>query len=293
MVTISVSFVLSLMVLVSPMINYKQFYQIDDIVLSNFCANSNKLNKSDKYVAFKKYLHSFHPISEIYEGSLSNYAAYIINSILLNSLELNKNILTYEQYFYNVINGFSLQSGYKISSISIAKYWSNLVQVYDELISEISRNDVKEVRVLQKAINPVRYINFSVVNNSYYWDIPVQLVMTDDTLKNILIIPHHPDLSILSNLLVLNTINRFPKDALTVLQISLDSINIKLINMNLTDNLRRTVYQYFEKFYIDFSTANITNCSICPVRPCTYEQMFKVVQPTTVHKMKKIKLVNE
>lgn len=273
--------------------NYKNFYLTDDIVLSNFCPNTYKVIKRDKFITFRKSLHSFHQIAEIYENTIYEYMGYIVNSILLNSLELNKNILAYEQYFYNIVQGYSRQSGNKITTANIAKCWNNLVQVYNLIIQDISRENVKEVKVLQKGIGTVRYINVDQVNNNYYWDIPIQLVLTDNSIKNILILPTRTDNQILSNLNVLSTINRYINSDLSVVQISLDSINIRYGGVHITPVIRQYVSQYFKTTYVDFSTANLSNCVICPLNPCTIEQMFKVVQPTTVQKIKKIRLVNE
>lgn len=276
------------------MINYNQYYHIDDVVLSSFCPNTNKVNKKDKYIIFKDYLHSFHNIPELYESSANNYAAYIIYSILLNSLELNKNILSYEHYFYNVMTGFSEQTGNKITSSNIAKYWNLLVGVYDELLVEVSKPNVKEVLVIQKKLSTTKFINIDRVNNSYYWDIPVQIIYDNGSVRNILIIPFNNNLNIFSNFLVLNTINQYRNNGyLSIIQVYMDTINLKFNNIALTDSILRYIDKFIKDFYIDFSTSNLANCSVCPVAPCSVEHMFKVVQPTTVQRIKKIKLVHE
>lgn len=276
-----------------PMINYNQMYHVDDIVLSAFCPNTNRVDKVEKYSLFKKHLSSFHKESSIYEDSLNNYIAYIINSILLNSLELNKNILSYESYFYNVIQGFATQRSFKVLTSNIAKYWNNLVQTYDMLLQELSKDTVKTVTVLQKGHAPIRYINHNKVNDSYYWDIPIQVTLVDESIINILIIPVHSNTTVLSNFAVLNTIKYTPNSgSLFVIQVSLDTANIKFININLSTVTRGYVFNFLRDFYVDFSTANLMNCPICPVSPCTTEHMFKVVQPTKAHKIKKIRLVN-
>ena len=282
------------MVRANHMINYNQYYHIDDIVLSSFCPNTNKVDKKEKYQIFKDHLHSFHPIQELYEGSFNNYAAYIIYTVLLNSFELNKNILTYEQYFYNVLTGFSEYTGNKSSANTIAKYWTSLVTAYENLLSEVSKPDVKEIRVLQRVHSSTKYINCDQVNNNFYWDIPVQIVTVDGLIRNILILPYKNNLNLFSNFLVINTLRNFyPKGSLSVLQISLDTINIKFGNITVTDSMMRNVTQFVSKFYVDFSTSNLYNCPVCPLSPCSVEQMFKVVQPTTVQRIKKIKLVHE
>ena len=43
------------MVRVNPMINYNQYYHIDDIVLSSFCPNTNKVDKKEKYQRIKDF----------------------------------------------------------------------------------------------------------------------------------------------------------------------------------------------------------------------------------------------
>ena len=282
------------MVLVGTMINYKQFYHIDDIVLSSFCPNTNRVEKKEKFLIFREHLHSFHPQAELYENSASEYVGYIVYSILLNSLELNKNILTYEQYFYNVLSGFSEQTGHKISSSNIAKSWNNLVMVYDQLLTLTTASSVIGVRVLQKAHSTLRYINHKDVNHNFYWDIPVQIFHTDGSIKTILILPVRSQTNLFSNFLVLNTIRTFyQKGSLYVLQIFLDKLDLKLSSVNVTKTVEQYAEQFLYKFYVDFSTANIHNCTICPLVSCSLEQMFKVVQPTTAQKLKKIKLVNE
>ena len=109
-----------------------------------------------------------------------------------------------------------------------------------------------------------------------------------------MILPYKNNLNLFSNFLVINTLRNFyPKGSLSVLQISLDTINIKFGNITVTDSMMRNVTQFVSKFYVDFSTSNLYNCPVCPLSPCSVEQMFKVVQPTTVQRIKKIKLVHE
>ncbi|AND75231.1 hypothetical protein FDH01_gp070 [Acinetobacter phage vB_AbaM_ME3] len=277
------------------MIKYSNMYHIDDIVLSNYCPNTNKIPTNERYVKFKTSLHSFHRISNIYDKNINSFAAYICNSILLNSLELNKNILSYENYFYNVITGFSRKKAQAITSIQIAHYWTSLVKVYESLLSIVRSEEVLEVKTLLRGVGKTKFINITPVNNNYYWEIPVQIVKTDFSLHNILIIPITSHQSIYSNLNVLNTIAAYPNaSSLSVIQISLEKPSIILNSINLSTSVRRYATDFIESFYIDFSHANLTNCPSCPISPCTIHQMFGVVVPNVKNtkKNKYIELVN-
>lgn len=276
------------------MIKYTNMYHVDDIVLFNYCPNTNKLPTSEKYIKFKSYLHSFHRISNIYDRNINNFAAHICNSILLNSFELNKNILSYENYFYNIILGFSRKKAQPITSAQIAQYWTSLIKIYESLLSITSNQDVLEVKTLLKGVSKTKFINITPVNNNYYWEIPVQIVKTDFSLHNILIIPTTSSQSIYSNLNVLNTIAAYPNaSSLSIVQISLEKPSITLNNITLNSTIRKFSNDFIDSFYIDFSHASLTNCYSCPIAPCTIQQMFGVVFPTVKHnKKKQIELVN-
>lgn len=277
------------------MIKHPNMYHIDDIVLSNYCPNTNKIPANERYVKFKTSLHSFHRISNIYDKNVNSFAAHICNSVLLNSLELNKNILSYENYFYNVITGFSRKKAQPISSIQIAQYWTSLIKVYESILSIVSKEDVLEVKTLLRGVGKTKFINITPVNNNYYWEIPVQIVKTDFSLHNILIIPIISSQSIYSNLNVLNTIAAYPNaSSLSVIQISLEKPSIVLNNIALTPSIKRYSTSFIESFYIDFSYANLTNCLSCPIAPCTIQQMFGVTVPNVknIKKNKCIELVN-
>lgn len=275
------------------MINYKNMYHIDDIVLSDFCPNTNKFLSNEKYLNFKKYLHTFHPISELYEYSITSFSSFIIYSILMNSLELNKNILTYEKYFYNVINNFSRKSNNPITTSNIAKYWSLLLQVYDQLISITTSEYSKEVIVLRKVCKPLKFINLTPVNQNFYWEIPVQIINTDNTIHNIVILPYLSDQNILSNSVVLNTIDLYPSSqTLSVVQLMLDKVMLNFHTINLTDYLFKNIKEYNKNFYIDYSKANLNQCIICPANPCDNKLMFSLTAP--IHNnVRKIKMVEK
>lgn len=277
------------------MIKYTNMYHIDDIVLSKYCPNTNKIPSNEKYFKFRTYLHSFHRLSNIYDRNINYYAAYVCNSILLNSFELNKNILTYEQYFYNVVTGFSRNKAQAITTTQIAQYWTSLVKVYESILNVTSAQDVLDVKTLLRPVSKAKFINLTPVNNNFYWDIPVQIVKTDLTIHNILIVPITSSQSIYANLNVLNTIAAYPNASnLSVIQISLERPSIVFNSLTLNSTVRRHAREFIETFYVDFSHANLTNCYSCPISPCTVQQMFGVTVPhvKNIKKNKYIDLVN-
>lgn len=278
---------------VRVMIEYKNMYRLDDIVLAQFCPNTFKLGSIEKYRQFSKQLHTFHNDSLIYESSGTLYTAFIINSVLLNSIELNKNILSYENYFFNVLTGFSEATTKKITTANIARAWANLLEVYNQILRLTLHENVKEVKTLLKVHECTRFINCDKINNNYYWEIPIQILYIDGTIRNLLIIPFQENTSILSNSAVLNTLNSFPSHNLTIIKIHLNAFKIEFMNLGLNSTILKFASDYIDKNYVSFSSANLHNCIICPLVSCTTEQMFKVVQPSLKKKLTKIKVLSQ
>lgn len=273
------------------MIDTKYFYLVDDLVLLSYCPNTSKVSKKEKFVLFKDHLHTIQPYLEIYENDLNSYVCFIFNSIIRNALELKKNILLYEQYFFNSISGYISKFSLKNQTAHIARYWTELLNVYNQILSEINADNVKTVEFFKINIKQIRYINYSQVNNNYYYEIPIHITTIDDQIINIIIIPNFSN--IYSNLLVLNLIKDYPiKNSLRVITLDLKSSKILYQNIQINNKVISYVNNYFEKYYIDFNITNITQCCICPLS-CTLDEMHYVVQPTTSQKIRKIKLINK
>lgn len=261
------------------MINFKKIYHVDDIVLSNFCPNTFKVDSKDRYQSFKKMLHTFHKIPKMYEDTLESYSAYIAYAILMNSLELNKNILSYETYFFNVLTGFaSARKQRRGISTKVAKLWGELVVVYEKLL-HLTQTRAKEVETLTQELGTTHFINCKQVPNNYYWDVPIKVLDVDNHVTRVLILPSTKKQNIYSNYTVLSTIAKYPNQDLIVIRLFLDDLKYEVQLLNITAPLVRWSTQAMENLFTDYEKASLSNCTICPVAPCSTALLEEPTQP--------------
>lgn len=271
------------------MIDYSNMYKLDDVVLSSFCVNTNSIHSSDKFSIFNKYLNTIHNIEKLYTNSLEEYTMFVINAMLLNSLEINKNILEYEKYFYNVITGYASSNNISITPSTIAGIWVKIMDIYTRLITITSCPSVKQVILFNKLIGKTRFINLNKVNINYTWDVPITIYYVDGTIRNILILPFNKNHNIFSNFAVKSTIHSFPySQKLSIIKLFRDSLDVQFLDVNLTHPLITYSKNYINSYYVDFSFANHSACNICPL-VCNPDFLFKLSLPSNSHKKIKVK----
>lgn len=260
------------------MINNKNFFHVDDQVLNLFCPNSNQLVSKEKYIAFKKQLSSFHNIEEIYKGSYTNYLMYISKSVLSNALEENKNILSYEHYFYDVCAGYIKKNKLRISPKNIATAWVTLVNVFNSLLT-LSSNS-KNTQIFQDIYLPVKHLNSSVPPSSYFITIPILNITITDKVEPVLFIPYY-NTNIYSNLMVLSTIKYYESviDTLHVLLFDMDNGRLRYESLSITDYIKSNTTKLLDKLVIDFTKSNISNCIVCPIKNCNTNYVFHNIRP--------------
>lgn len=273
------------------MIKDKDFYHVDDFALNLFCPNTNQLSYPNKYITYFKMLHSFHGIEEVYTQSLNRYSMYVCYSILMNSLELDKNILSYENYFYDICNGFIKRNNLNLNMNYIASIWVNLVKIFN-LILNLSQTS-KSIKSLQKIYIPFKNLNSNVDPSSYFITIPIVITNLDNTESPILFIPYNAT-SIYSNLLVLSSIKYYTNTpAIHLILFDMETNKITYQLLSISSLTRNHVISLLDKHVVDFSKSNIMNCLICPINPCKPRVIFQNVLPIKYQKkIKTVKLLN-
>lgn len=279
------------------MINKKTMYHLDEFNISSFCPNTMKLNnrKNNKFVFFNNFLHSFHDNEAIYENQLSYYINYIVYSIYMDSLKLDKNILQYESYFFNVISGYATVKKVNISPSTIGRYWITIIENYDVLVNIFKKETIKNLDYFQDVIITMKHINVSKMNNNYYFKIPIVLNYVDSSKDVVLFLPHYGQ-SIYSNIVFLNTIKNIQNlSNVHVFSFNMKNFTIEYKEFKITKILKNNTIKFLNNLYIDFSKSNIFNCNICPASPCNYDIILNNIQPSPYNsqaKTNKIKLLN-
>lgn len=268
----------------------KYLYHLDDYVLNLFCPNTNQVNTIEKYALFINQLHSFHKIESLYDKTFNTYSLYIAYIIFMNSLELNKNILTYESYFYSVCSGYISNNNLKITTDKIAKLWVNLVTIFNSLLAFTSK--AKSVDLFTECYAPIKSLNSSVKSSSFFWSVPLILNEISETLTPVIFIPFNGT-SLYSNMQFLNTINYFNCKVIHVVLFDMTNYNIKLETLLITPKLLNSVKTLLNKFVVDYEKSNLINCTVCPIKFCKSSYIFSNIVPIPyMKKSKSIKLLN-
>lgn len=268
----------------------KTAYNIDEFNISNFCVNTFKaFNKHhNKFHLFKHLLHTFHLDDEMYENSFEDYASYISFVVIRESLIENKNILTYEQYVFNVLSGFYKQKYDKlVDSKLLAKIWSNIVFIFNYILNKSSSSDYNNIYFFERIYTTFSHINNQTNFNSYYFDVPI-IYEKENGYDVLLILPK------INNLyynIVINFLLKYYKNKLhNIFVIELDTQNNSYETTDIAVNnvLLNSYRKYNETLYIDFNKINYQNCSLCPLS-CTRSELLNTrFEITPFNKNKKL-----
>lgn len=259
---------------------------VDDLSLLEFCVNTTTLPTDIKLPLFRDQLHSFHSRSELYEHSFQAYSAFITYSVLMNALELNKNILSYEHYYYNVLNGYMTKTGNKVNSKVIAKLWLSLIKVYEDLL-DISQKDIISSSMFDKRFKPISIHTDTTYRLSLLTQIPVVLRHVDD--YNIFIVFIPKSKNPLTNRLVLEIIQSSNiGDKVVVYSLPLDNSSIE----KNTISIEKHIKQFAELHNLSklvLPIANINNCIRCPLTHCKYND-YRTSLPINQSNFTKVKI---
>lgn len=273
----------------------KTAYNIDEFNISNFCINSLKAyNKdSNKFILFKHLLHTFHDIEEIYEGSFEEYAAFIMHSVIKAAVINNKNILSYEQYVFDVLSGFYFQKYNKnIDTKKIAKVWTNIVFIFEVLLKQSSNPSYKNIEFYKPIFTSLKHINTKVNNNSYSLTAPL-IFEKESGYDVFLILPKIKNtyFNIVIPFLVKYFKNRLHN--LFIVEISTETLDYSINTLEINNNVLNQYSKYFDTLYIDFNKVNFQNCSLCPLS-CNKRELLNIrFEVTPFNPNKKIlKVIN-
>lgn len=261
----------------------KQIFNIDEFVLTSFCVNTNKAFNSanNKFVLFKDLLHTFHDMEEIYEGSFFSYSAFITYSVISDSLIKNKNILSYEQYVYNVLDGYHTEKcKVKANPKDLAKIWTNIVFIFDKILGLSSNPEYSHIQPFVDLYTTFNHINSSPVQNNYTMSVP--LVFEKDNSFDVLLIV--PKLNSIYYNICLAFLFKYFKNTLN--HIYVFEIDTKSISYNYYDIVVDSIYlnkmrKHTELLHIDSAKVSFTHCGFCPLT-CNSTELLKTryeIQP--------------
>lgn len=268
----------------------KTAYNIDEFNISNFCVNTFKaFNKhNNKFHLFKHLLHTFHDDDEMYEQSFEEYASYISFVVIKDSLIQNKNILTYEQYVFNVLSGFYKQKTDKlIDSKILAKIWSNIVFIFNFILDKSSNPNYNNISFFERLYTTFSHINNQTNFNSYYFDVPL-IFEKEDGYDVLLILPKIKNIyyNITINFLIKYFKNKLHN--IFIVELDLNNHSYDILEINVNNTLLNNFRKYNETLYIDFNKINYQNCSICPLS-CTKSELLNTrFEITPFNKNKKL-----
>lgn len=266
-------------------------FHLDEFNISSFCPNTLKAlnNKTNKFKLFKNHLHTFHNNEEFYEDDLNSYLAFITYSILIKCLKENKNLASFETYFFNIIEGYCKVNTIVFNINSIAKYWINISTVYQSILKVVSNDLIKNIIINEMFFTSFKHINVSKkMLDNYYFNIPIILEF-EDKIDALIIIPNTGQ-NIYSNLLVLSVINYFNNkiNNLFIINIDINKFKVEMISLNISTILLSKCFKIIETLYIDFKKVNIFNCNICPLSCSTSEILDIRYEPTPFGNKKRI-----
>lgn len=256
-------------------------YHIDEFLISSFCPNTVKaFNKElDKFVLFKSMLNSFHDDGDIYENSLEDYANYITYQIIKDALLLQKNILTYEAYLYNVLTSFSEEKlNKKINPKNIAKVWNNIVTIMARIVEVSSSENILEINYLPEIIVSKKHINVQKMNSNYFLK-PLMVLFFKDGVEVINIIPSFKN-HFIFNINNQEIIKYFGKSLKKIHIFELTSkLSCEPSVLTISDNLLNKIKNLTELQYIDFKKINTNNCNNCPLSCTVKEILYSRYEP--------------
>lgn len=256
----------------------KNRFHIDEFTISSFCPNTIKVNGADqnKFALFYKYLSVFHDDETLYEQTPQRYSSYIMYKVLMDSLIKNKNILTYEQYVFNVLKGYSEQSEDKSLTVSqIAKIWNILINIYNVLLEYSKDSTVHNIEYNKRIFFNMKHINVDKMSSNYYLDIPLVIYYKDRVIP-VLILPReikNPYANIVNYL----PIKYFGKKVDRILVFNLNMNNYSYEYNSIANNSKfyKESLDFLDGLYIDFNRVNTFNCINCPLS-CTPSEILNV-----------------
>lgn len=272
----------------------KTVYKLDEYNISSFCINSLKaFNKhNNKFLLFKELLHTFHDNEEIYEYSFEAYSSFISYSVIKDSLIKNKNILTYEQYVFNVLSGFYQSKNNKsIDTKILAKIWTNIVFIFNTVLNISSNSEYNQIHNFISLYSSFKHLNSKVYNNTYEYTVPL-LFEKENSYDAFIIVPRIKDNSY--NLVITFLLNYFKNklDNIYILDFSLTSINYSFNTIVINNVILNQYRSFSESLYIDFNKVNFQNCGFCPLS-CNKNELLKTrYEPIPYDANKKIIKVN-
>lgn len=270
-------------------------FNVNDVCLASYCPLTIKDNTKDRYNKFINLLDTFDTEESTYINSYLTYFPYILKSILYNSFETNKNILTYESYFFNVCHGYSTNNELDLSTSLFSRYWSSFVTQV-KLIFDLQSGDFLGTDTFPSIYTKTKFINCDPVNIPLKLDVLLTNYYVENPNHYVVVIPKYKYKSIYNNQLVMRMINLFPKHNITVLELSLDEININITSIHPSINTLNYINNYITNSYIDFKSVHFSNCAYCPLKgTCSSKEMYSSLSTIssvatkatrTVHKVK-------
>lgn len=277
--------------------NMKTSYHIDEFNISNFCINTVKAfnQQQNKFILFNNLLHSFHDIEEIYEDTFTSYSAFISYSVIKASLIKDKNILSYESYVYNVLDGFYFQKyNKKIDPKDLAKVWTNIVFIFNKIIELSANPNYNSITNFLDIYSTFKHINTTnkQPSGSYSYSIPL-LFEKENNYDVFIIVPKLKNNYY--NILIPYLINYFKNklDNIFILELDLNTLNYSFNTITITNTLLNSYRKYLDTLYIDFNKINYQNCSYCSLT-CNKTELLNtryIVSPFNA-KNRKIGLIN-
>lgn len=259
----------------------KSRFKINDISLLSFCPLTLKDETINRYVPFTNILDSFDNNEQTYIDNYLYYFPYVLKSILFNSFELNKSILTYEDYFFNVCHGYNLKNNLKLPTSMFSKYWSAFIVEVNKIF------DLQKDSFLGIEVFPIFHTKSKLVNCDSV-NIPIQLEVlltnyyAEENNHNVIVIPSFKHKNLISNQLVINMLTLNPKEKLSVLELYLDSPSISFTTIECNDYLLKTITNYKNNYYIDIKNIQFSKCFYCPIKDsCTTTDKFKKLDTIT------------
>ena len=272
----------------------KTVYNLDEYNISNFCVNTLKaFNKhNNKFLLFKELLHTFHDNEEIYEHSFESYASFISYSVIKDSLTRDKNILTYEQYVFNVLSGFyQSKNNKRIDTKILAKVWNNIVFIFNKILEISSDSKYKQIHNFIPLHVTFKHINSKTYNNTYKYIVPL-LFEKEDSFDILIIVPRIKDNSY--NIALTFLLNHFKNKVgkIYIVDFSLTSIDYSFNTLFVNNILLNQYRSLFDSLYIDFNKVSFQSCGVCPLS-CNKNELFKTrYEPMPYDPNKKIIKVN-
>lgn len=273
----------------------KIVFNVNDICLASYCPLTLKESTIQRYNKFTGMLDVFDGEEDTYINSYLTYFPYVLKSILYNSFETNKSILTYESYFFNVCHGYSIKNELDLSTALFSRYWSSFVTQV-KLIFDLQVGDFLGTNLFPDVHTKTKFINCNPVNIPLKLDVLLTHYYLENPNHHVLVIPKYKYKSIYSNQLVMRMISAFPKDSITVLELSLDEVNVNVTTIHPSTATLNYINNYISTSYVDFKAIHFSHCSYCPLKgTCSVKDMYNSLSTVTsagikisrtVHKVK-------